>query len=116
MKEIKMPISDDNPLPDAGLSNLLNFPKAMNGSGVPGFDMSACMAMQRKNIELITTAYQAIFENLQSFARQQMELMRRNFEQTAGVMGTTMLSPDLQGAMARNEKKPNGDAREATGK
>jgi phasin family protein len=68
---------------------------------MPGFDMTALMEMQRKNIETITTINQTIFGNLQSFVQRQAELMRQGFEETSNLMNAMMSSPTTQDKVIR---------------
>jgi len=50
--------------------------KAFAGFTIPGFNVEALMATQRKNVEAFTQANQLAIEGAQAFARRQVELAR----------------------------------------
>ena len=54
--------------------------KAFAGFTMPGFNVEAVMATQRKNVEALTQANQLAIEGAQAFARRQVELAREAFE------------------------------------
>jgi phasin family protein len=68
----------------------------MDAFKMPNFDMNTLMEMQRKNIEALTVVNQAIFQNLQSFAGRQVEMMRQGFEETTDLINVMMSAPTTQ--------------------
>jgi phasin family protein len=73
-------------------SKFMDVSKAMGEFKIPGFNVEALIAAQRRNIETLTAANQAAFESLQAIARRQAELARQNFEATAGAVQAVMTS------------------------
>ena len=59
--------------------------KMMSEFKVPGVDMDAVLASQRKNIEALTQANQLAVEGMQAVARRQMEILRQTMEETAAM-------------------------------
>lgn len=64
-----------------GTEWLTDFTKAFSELRAPGLDVSALVAMQRKNIEALTEANQLALEGAQAVLRHQLELTRRTMEQ-----------------------------------
>lgn len=78
----------------ADMSKFADASKAFGDFKVPAFNMDALIACQKKNIETLTAANQAAFEGLQAVARRQAELVRQNFEATAGAVQSMLSSPN----------------------
>ena len=58
----------------------------MFGNGkLPGFDVDAMIAAQRKNIEALTAANQVAFEGVQTIAKRQVEFARKAAEELSDV-------------------------------
>jgi len=55
--------------------------KAFSAFAVPGFNVAALMAAQRKNIEAFTQANQLAMEGVQALARRQVELTREALDE-----------------------------------
>src|SRR5262249_50489451 len=55
--------------------------KAMADFRVPGIDVDAVVATQRKNIEALTQANQLALEGVQAVARRQVEITRQALEE-----------------------------------
>ena len=70
-----------------------DFTKAFGDLRAPGVDLSALVAMQRKNIEALTEANQLALEGAQAVLRHQLELTRRTMEQFSEIM-TGMFQPN----------------------
>lgn len=51
---------------------------------VPGVDVEAMLASQRKNIEALAAANRLAFEGVQAVMRRQMEIMRQSVEEAVG--------------------------------
>ena len=91
-----MPKSAIDSVFKADFPKLVDASKMMETFKMPNFDINALMEMQRKNIEALTAVNQAGFENLQSFAGRQVELMRQGIEEAAGLMTAVMAAPTTQ--------------------
>ena len=52
---------------------------------VPGIDVEAWMAIQQKNLEVITEANKVVYEGVQAVAQRQAELVRDAMEQASKV-------------------------------
>jgi phasin family protein len=57
--------------------------KAFAGFAIPGFNVEAMMAAQRKNVEAFTQANQLAIEGAQAFARRQVEIAREAVEEAS---------------------------------
>jgi len=58
--------------------------KTLSDFKVPGMDVEAMMAAQRKNIEAITAANQLAMEGMQAVIRRQAEILRASMEEASG--------------------------------
>lgn len=59
--------------------------KAFSGFAIPGFNVEAMMAAQRKNVEAFTQANQLAIEGAQALARRQVELAREALEEATSL-------------------------------
>ena len=57
--------------------------KAFAGFTIPGFNVEAMMASQRKNVEALTQANQLALEGAQALARRQVEIAREALEEAS---------------------------------
>ncbi len=64
--------------------------KLMADFKVPGVDMDALMASQRKNIEALTAANKLAFEGMQAVATRQTEILRQTMEEMSSMMSEMM--------------------------
>lgn len=55
--------------------------KLFGNGKLPGFDVDAMIAAQRKNIEALTAANQVAFEGVQTIAKRQAEIARKGAEE-----------------------------------
>jgi phasin family protein len=60
--------------------------KAFAGFTLPGFDVEAVLACQRKNIEALTQANQLAVEGVQAVARRQAEIAREAIDEASTVL------------------------------
>ncbi|CAK0753565.1 Phasin family protein [uncultured Gammaproteobacteria bacterium] len=65
--------------------------KMMSEFKIPGVDVDAIMASQRRNIEAVTAANQLAIEGMQAVVRRQAEILRQTMEETGSMM-TEMMS------------------------
>ncbi len=63
-----------------------DFSKAFAGFTLPGFDVEAVLASQRKNIEALTQANQLAAEGVQAVARRQAEITREAIDEASTVL------------------------------
>jgi len=63
-----------------------DFSKAFAGFTLPGFDVEAVLASQRKNIEALTQANQLAVEGVQAVARRQAEIAREAIDEASAVL------------------------------
>ena len=63
-----------------------DFSKAFAGFTLPGFDVEAVLASQRKNIEALTQANQLAAEGVQAVARRQAEIVREAIDEASTVL------------------------------
>lgn len=59
--------------------------KALGDVKIPGFDMEAAVAAQRKNIEALTAANQAAVQGLQAVAQRQAEILSQAISEVSTV-------------------------------
>ncbi|MDR3514619.1 MAG: phasin family protein [Azospirillaceae bacterium] len=64
----------------------VDFSKILSEFKVPGVDVEAVLATQRKNIEALTAANQLAFEGVQTLVRRQTEILRQTLEQASQVL------------------------------
>jgi len=83
------------------MSKMMDVSKMLGEFKMPNMNIEAVMASHRKNIEALTSANQLAFENLQTFARRQAELVRQHFESTAGIVQGVMTASTADEKMAK---------------
>lgn len=76
----------------------MDFSKMMADYKVPGMDMDALMAAQRKNMEALTQANRLAYEGMQAVATRQAEILRQSMEEMTKAMR------DMMAAGAPEEK------------
>lgn len=64
----------------------VDFSKILSDFKVPGVDVEAVLATQRKNIEALTAANQLAFEGVQALVRRQSEILRQSLEQASHLL------------------------------
>ena len=64
----------------------MDLTKIMAEYKVPGVDVEAMMAAQRKNIEALTAANQLAVEGVQAVMRRQAEILRQTMEEASSMM------------------------------
>lgn len=68
---------------------------------VPGVDVDAIMATQRKNIEAVTAANQLAIEGMQAVVRRQAEILRQTMEETSSMLTEMMAVGTPEDKMAK---------------
>lgn len=75
----------------------------MFGNGkLPGFDVEAMIAAQRKNIEALTAANQVAFEGVQTIAKRQIEIARKATEELSHVAKEFTVAGTPEDKLARH--------------
>ncbi len=69
-----------NPTTATTKNNFFDVTKVMGDFRVPGIDVEAAVASQRKNIEALTQANQLAVEGVQALMRRQVEITRQAME------------------------------------
>lgn len=64
----------------------MDIDKVMGDMKLPGVDLEALMATQRKNIEALTAANKLAFEGFQAVATRQTEILRQTMEELQKMM------------------------------
>ena len=67
-----------------------DFPKLMGDFKVPGVDVEAVVASQRRNLEALSEANQLAVEGMQAVAKRQSEIFRQMMEETSQAMRDMM--------------------------
>ncbi len=68
---------------------------------VPGMDMDAVMANQRKNFEALTNANKAAFGGMQKIAERQREILQQAWQEAKDISETAGKAGDPQQAMTK---------------
>ncbi len=63
----------------------LDMSKMLGDLKIPGFDMEAAVAAQRKNIEALTAANQAAVQGMQAVAQRQAEILSQAMSEVSAV-------------------------------
>jgi phasin family protein len=79
-----------------------DFSKAFAGFTLPGFDVEAVLASQRKNIEALTQANQLAVEGVQAVARRQAEIAREAIDEASTVLRDIAQPSAPQERVAKN--------------
>ena len=76
--------------------------KAFAGFAIPGFNVEAMMASQRKNVEALTQANQLAIEGAQALARRQVEIAREALEEATALFKELSQPGAPQEKLAKN--------------
>ena len=82
-----------------------DFEKMMRGFRVPGVDVEAVMASQRRNIDALTQANRLALEGVQALYKRQVEIMRQTIEETASNARSIAEAGSPQEGVARQTEK-----------
>lgn len=75
--------------------------KYMTAMKVPGVDVDAVVAAQRKNVEALNAANRLAFEGFQAIAKRQAEIMRQAFEDAGSAASSLTSVTDPSQRMAK---------------
>jgi phasin family protein len=76
--------------------------KAFAGFSIPGFNVEAVMASQRKNVEALSQANQLAIEGVQALARRQVEIARETLEEASALFRELSQPGAPQEKLAKN--------------
>ena len=76
--------------------------KAFAGFSIPGFNVEAVMASQRKNVEALSQANQLAIEGVQALARRQVEIAREALEEASSLFRELSQPGAPQEKLAKN--------------
>ncbi len=69
------------------------FSKSMKNLNMPGVDMDAIVAGQKKNLEALTAANRVAYEGMQAVAKRQAEIFQETMNETRAAMDEMMKEP-----------------------
>jgi phasin family protein len=78
---------------------MFDFQSMFNNAKMPGFDVDAILAAQKKNVEAMVGANQIVAEGFQAIAKRQLEVAQTTAQETQARM------TDLMGGTAPEERK-----------
>lgn len=107
-----MAISDLNPFTNVDFIKSAQSAKGLNGLVSPEFGIDALTAMYDKNLEMMTAANKTMLDTINAMGLNQIELMRKSFEQTTGFMNNIMSLTALQGESTLTKAKTNETGKE----
>ena len=79
----------------------MDITKVMGDMKLPGVDLEALMASQRKNIEALTAANTLAFEGFQAVATRQTEILRQTMEELQKMMTEVMSAGSPEDRVAK---------------
>lgn len=79
----------------------MDITKIMGDMKLPGVDLEALMASQRKNIEALTAANKLAFEGFQAVATRQTEILRQTMEEMQKMMTEVMSAASPEDRVAK---------------
>src|SRR5690242_16910000 len=79
-----------NPFGDFDFSKMIDASRLLGDLKVPGVDVEAVMASQRRNLEALSEANKLAVEGLQAVAKRQAEIFRQMMEETSQAMRDMM--------------------------
>ena len=80
----------NSPFGDFDFTKMMDPSKLMGEFKVPGVDVEAVVASQRRNLEALSAANQLAVEGIQAVAKRQVEIFRQMMEEASQVMKDMM--------------------------
>ena len=77
------------------------FTQMMKDYKLPGVDVDALVASQRKNVEALTSANRTVFEGLQAIAKRQAEILQETMNETTKAVDSLAKSSSPTEAAAK---------------
>jgi phasin family protein len=90
-----------NPFLDLDVSKFMDASKMLSEFKFPGVDMEKVVAVQRKNVEALTSANQTAMEGIQAIAKRQSEILRSMIEESNSALKTMMEQGSPEEKMAK---------------
>ncbi len=80
---------------------MFDFQSMFNNAKIPGLDVEAIMAAQKKNVEAMIGANQIVAEGYQAVAKRQIELAQTTLQETQARVTDLMTDTSPEGRMAK---------------
>jgi phasin family protein len=80
---------------------MFDFQSMFNNAKIPGLDVEAIMAAQKKNVEAMIGANQIVAEGYQAVAKRQIELAQTTLQETQARATDLMTDTSPEGRMAK---------------
>lgn len=80
---------------------MFDFQSMFNNAKIPGLDVEAIMAAQKKNVEAMIGANQIVAEGYQAVAKRQAELAQTTLQETQARVTDLMTDASPEGRMAK---------------
>jgi len=80
---------------------MFDFQSMFNNAKIPGLDVEAIMAAQKKNVEAMIGANQIVAEGYQAVAKRQIELAQITLQETQARVTDLMTDTSPEGRMAK---------------
>jgi phasin family protein len=80
---------------------MFDFQSMFNNAKIPGLDVEAIMAAQKKNVEAMIGANQIVAEGYQAVAKRQIELAQTTLQETQARVTNLMTDTSPEGRMAK---------------
>ena len=96
-----MTTTQKSPFSSVEFAPFADFTKFADQFKLPAVDTSAVLDAQRKNIEAFSVANRLAFEGFQAIAQRQAEIVRKSFEDAAGVVTEMTTAGKPEDALAK---------------
>ncbi len=83
---------------------MFDFQSMFNNAKIPGLDVEAILAAQKKNVEAMIGANQIVAEGYQAVAKRQAELAQTTFQETQARVTDLMTDASPEGRMAKQPR------------
>ncbi|WP_114394280.1 phasin family protein [Oleisolibacter albus] len=108
MATTKNPFLDFDPTKFFDPSKFMDLSKLMSDYRLPGMDIEAMLAAQRRNVEALTAANQLAVEGVQAVLRRQGEILRQSLEEASSMMSELMAAGTPEDKVAKQAELVKG--------
>lgn len=108
MATTKNPFLDFDPTKFFDPSKFMDLSKLMSDYRLPGMDVEAMLAAQRRNVEALTAANQLAVEGVQAVLRRQGEILRQSLEEASSMMSELMAAGTPEDKVAKQAELVKG--------
>jgi phasin family protein len=91
-----------------------DFQSLFANAKLPGFDMEGCLAAQKKNVEALVGANQAVAEGYQAVAKRQAEILQGTIQEAQARMNALMSSGTPEDQVAKQAEVVKAALEQAT--